>query len=108
MAPYAKNLVLLTVFITYTAYAMLSLSETAKASRFYYLGLGLPILGNWLWLVMTKSLDSRESVAYGGSWDLIVSLSFPMAALLLMGTNFTFSQYLGIALFVLGGIAFRY
>ncbi len=108
MSDIQKFLLLTFIFATYIFYGFLAISDKAKASNFYYLGALLPLMANLLWLVAAKRMSASESVAFGGWWDLAVSISYPVAALLLSGVNFTLGQYVGIAMFVLGGIAFKF
>ncbi len=108
MTIFEKILVLSIVFITYAGYGVFTVSEAARASKYYYLiGIAMPIVGNLLWLYFVKQIPIEEAVVFGGVWDIVVSTSY-LLALLIVGTPFSPMKYLGLLFFILGAIAFKY
>jgi hypothetical protein len=108
MSIFEKILVLLVVSITYGLYGLFTVSDSIKTSKLYYLGILFPVCGNLLWLFAARRLDVTSSVVFAGLWDLVVAVSYPMAAIFLTNTVFTPMQYVGMTFFIIGAICFRH
>lgn len=105
---YQRIGIMVIVFFTYFAYGLISISDTFKSSKYYYaIGIMIPILGNFLWLYLSRHLNNHETIFYGGMWDLVVSISYPLSIIIFSEAQFTPGMIVGVIMFICGSIAFK-
>lgn len=91
-------------FVTYSLMAIISYSETAKSSWFYFpLGILAAIIANVTWLHISKmELDNSALVIKGLWWDSMLTSLYILIPIIFFGARLSGIQIVGLVLVVAG------
>lgn len=96
-------------FLTYVAAVSLAYNDYAKSQWWYYwVGIGLAIVGNYLWLWIAKSSPEKNSVYFNGLvWDSIIVGVYSLVPIAMFGVRFSMLTGLGVLMVVIGMITIK-
>ena len=94
---------LLIVLTCYSFYTAIIYSDI-QAKHAIPIGLGLAVIGNLIWLVMSKIiLDNKVSILYYGlAFDAVVTISTILVPVLFFGVRLSSFAWCGVGLTLLG------
>lgn len=88
-------------FIIYCMYAYLPFLNLKGST--HYIGASIfAILGSFLWVTISRSVDKGEITLYGLYFDAVLTLSFLLVPLFAHGFNLNYKQTIGILLILIG------
>lgn len=98
-------IILVLIFITYSAYTYLGYHEGMRNSRYFFaVGLSLAIVSNLAWMMGVRILDAPQSIFWLAiGFDIIVTTCSLYVPILLSKVKFNSFTWLGIGLIV-GGL----
>ena len=102
---YLVILIYILVFGIFGLYSFLNYQDDFKANTGVYIasGLGLAMLGNLLWLILTKILPSNQSIYIGGIiYDSLVTAAFVLIPWYFIGISLSGLQWSGLVVVLLG------
>lgn len=93
------------VFALYGVFAYTNYWDTLKSNTTLYftIGLSIAILGNSLWLLLTKILPTNNSIYIGGIvYDSLVTLAFILIPWYFIGIKLANIQWIGLIIVIVG------
>jgi drug/metabolite transporter (DMT)-like permease len=90
--------------VIYTSYAWLTFAPSMKASSYLIpLGITMAIAGNFLWIMMARSIHQPAALVYYGMlWDSMITISFILVPIIFFGVRFNFVSGIGCTLVLVG------
>jgi len=90
--------------LIYTFYAWLTFSPSMKMSSYLIpLGIGMAVAGNFLWIMMARSIHQPAVLVYYGMlWDSMITVSFILVPIVFFGVRFNLISGIGCGLVLAG------
>ena len=96
-------------FLIYVGYAYMNFSTTIKDQWWYIpLGLVLTVIGNTLWMIVTKlELSQHLLLIKGVIWDLMLTTTFIAVPLLFFSVKLNQLSIIGLIISIIGIIIMK-
>lgn len=101
--------ILVPIALLYSTYAaLIYLPQLKESPAYYFLGILIPLIANFLWLHSARQISNPESLyKLGVYWDVCVSLSFFLVPIIFFQVRMPALGYLGLSLIISGLIVLK-